>query len=211
MCVLILLKIHFNGPDKSWWMSFLQCHWLFSSSKSVDHFILCSRFNKPNNFHIVHRFCSTQQCLKKLIRNFPVFCFVYLFTEAFSLQLTKVVIPPYKFHGETALLECQYELNSNKNHNNNRNYHSRYNNNKDYGYRSIHSSISDDNNGIDHLHNGGGSSSSGSTTSDEEETLYSVKWYKDNEEFYRYVPRSNPPQQSYRVEGIRVDVSIFLL
>lgn len=127
-----------------------------------------------------------------------------LFTEAFSLELTKIVIPTYKFHGETALLECQYELNSNKNQHN-RNYHSRYNSNKDYGYRSIHSSISDDNNGIDHLHNDGGTSGA---TSDEEETLYSVKWYKDNEEFYRYVPKSNPPQQSYRVEGIRVDVSI---
>lgn len=39
------------------------------------------------------------------------------------------------------------------------------------------------------------------------ETLYSVKWYKDNEEFYRYVPKANPPQNSYKVEGIRVDVS----
>lgn len=43
---------------------------------------------------------------------------------------------------------------------------------------------------------------------EEKQRLYSVKWYKDNEEFYRYVPKSNPPQQSYRVEGIRVDVSI---
>lgn len=42
------------------------------------------------------------------------------------------------------------------------------------------------------------------------EALYSVKWYKDNEEFYRYLPKSNPPQHSYRVEGIRVDVSIGL-
>lgn len=42
------------------------------------------------------------------------------------------------------------------------------------------------------------------------EALYSVKWYKDNEEFYRYLPKSNPPQHSYRVEGIRVDVSIQL-
>lgn len=39
------------------------------------------------------------------------------------------------------------------------------------------------------------------------EALYSVKWYKDNEEFYRYVPKANPPQNSYKVEGIRVDVS----
>lgn len=39
------------------------------------------------------------------------------------------------------------------------------------------------------------------------DTLYTVKWYKDNEEFYRYVPKSYPPQSSYRVEGIKVDVS----
>ncbi|KAF4531124.1 hypothetical protein B566_EDAN011149 [Ephemera danica] len=40
------------------------------------------------------------------------------------------------------------------------------------------------------------------------ETLYSVKWYKDNEEFYRYVPRSKPANQSYKVEGIKVEVSL---
>lgn len=32
----------------------------------------------------------------------------------------------------------------------------------------------------------------------EVETLYSVKWYKDGEEFYRFVPKSNPPQNSYK-------------
>ena len=37
--------------------------------------------------------------------------------------------------------------------------------------------------------------------------LYSVKWYKDNEEFYRFVPRSDPIKQSFKVEGIRVEVS----
>uniref|UniRef100_A0A1B0DRA7 Uncharacterized protein n=1 Tax=Phlebotomus papatasi TaxID=29031 RepID=A0A1B0DRA7_PHLPP len=36
------------------------------------------------------------------------------------------------------------------------------------------------------------------------ETLYSVKWYKDNEEFYRFVPRASPPQHSYKVDGIKV-------
>lgn len=46
--------------------------------------------------------------------------------------------------------------------------------------------------------------------SDEGETLYSVKWYKDNEEFYRYVPKANPTQHSYKVDGIKVDVSILL-
>ncbi|GFG30898.1 hypothetical protein Cfor_07082, partial [Coptotermes formosanus] len=37
-----------------------------------------------------------------------------------------------------------------------------------------------------------------------DDKLYSVKWYKDNEEFYRYVPRSDPVKHSYRVEGVRV-------
>lgn len=43
---------------------------------------------------------------------------------------------------------------------------------------------------------------------DGSEALYAIKWYKDNEEFYRYVPKANPPKQSYQVDGIRVDVSI---
>ncbi|XP_049799213.1 uncharacterized protein LOC126234552 [Schistocerca nitens] len=39
----------------------------------------------------------------------------------------------------------------------------------------------------------------------EDDALYSVKWYKDDEEFYRYVPRSHPPQHSYKIDGVRVD------
>lgn len=41
----------------------------------------------------------------------------------------------------------------------------------------------------------------------EGDSLYSVKWYKDNEEFFRYVPKANPVLHSYRLEGIKVDVS----
>uniref|UniRef100_A0A0C9RI65 CEACAM6_0 protein n=1 Tax=Fopius arisanus TaxID=64838 RepID=A0A0C9RI65_9HYME len=39
----------------------------------------------------------------------------------------------------------------------------------------------------------------------ESEKLYSVSWYKDNEEFYKYVPSSDRSQHSYQVEGIEVD------
>ncbi|XP_049765240.1 uncharacterized protein LOC126094731 [Schistocerca cancellata] len=39
----------------------------------------------------------------------------------------------------------------------------------------------------------------------EDDALYSVKWYKDDEEFYRYVPRSHPPQHSYKIDGVKVD------
>lgn len=42
---------------------------------------------------------------------------------------------------------------------------------------------------------------------EEGEALYAIKWYKDNEEFYRYVPKSRPPKTSYRVDGVRVIVS----
>ncbi|CAH0723649.1 unnamed protein product, partial [Brenthis ino] len=36
--------------------------------------------------------------------------------------------------------------------------------------------------------------------------LYSVKWYRDNEEFYRYMPRLRPPQHAHKLEGVRVDL-----
>jgi hypothetical protein len=45
----------------------------------------------------------------------------------------------------------------------------------------------------------------------ERERLYSVKWYKDDEEFYRYVPKSHPVSQSYKVDGVKVEVGLLLL
>lgn len=42
------------------------------------------------------------------------------------------------------------------------------------------------------------------------ESLYSVKWYKDGHEFYRYVPRNKPPGQAFPLPGINVDVSFAL-
>jgi len=42
----------------------------------------------------------------------------------------------------------------------------------------------------------------------ENDILYSVSWYKDHEEFYRYVPKANPTKHSYLLEGIKVDVSL---
>ncbi|GAB0086679.1 Immunoglobulin-like domain [Sergentomyia squamirostris] len=86
----------------------------------------------------------------------------------FGLRLVRLVIPTYKFRGESALLECLYELESVRN--------------SDEGYNY-----------------------GGQFETDEKETLYSVKWYKDNEEFYRYIPSQVPPQHSFRVEGVRVD------
>ncbi|KAJ8982375.1 hypothetical protein NQ317_006962 [Molorchus minor] len=42
----------------------------------------------------------------------------------------------------------------------------------------------------------------------DDETLYSVKWYKDGNEFYRYVPRDMPPTQTFPLPGVTVDVPI---
>ncbi|KAH8269734.1 hypothetical protein KR018_008258, partial [Drosophila ironensis] len=38
------------------------------------------------------------------------------------------------------------------------------------------------------------------------EALYSVKWYKDGNEFYRYVPRDMPPAQTFLLSGVSVDL-----
>ncbi|XP_017773298.1 PREDICTED: uncharacterized protein LOC108560318 [Nicrophorus vespilloides] len=40
------------------------------------------------------------------------------------------------------------------------------------------------------------------------DTLYAVKWYKEHEEFYRYVPKARPQANSYKVEGVHVDMSL---
>lgn len=44
----------------------------------------------------------------------------------------------------------------------------------------------------------------------EKDLLYSVKWYRNNEEFYRFMPRQSPAQHSFSVEGIKVDVSFVI-
>lgn len=40
------------------------------------------------------------------------------------------------------------------------------------------------------------------------EKLYTVSWYKDFNELYRFVPRGSPKQHVYWIDGIKVNVSI---
>ncbi|XP_058130420.1 uncharacterized protein LOC131284377 [Anopheles ziemanni] len=100
-------------------------------------------------------------------------------SETLGLKLKTVRIPTYKFRSESALLECHYELN---------------------GARKGHGSLD----GSNRRHHGYQSDYL-SEPYEEEEKLYSIKWYKDNEEFYRYVPSASQPIKSYKIEGIRVD------
>ncbi|XP_050293444.1 cell adhesion molecule 1-like [Anthonomus grandis grandis] len=67
-----------------------------------------------------------------------------------NLKWVRVNVPQYRVPGETALLQCEYNLGNDK--------------------------------------------------------LYSVKWYKDHEEFYRFVPKFKPQTTSYKVEGVHVDM-----
>lgn len=115
----------------------------------------------------------------------PTYFFMVYFAEATnSLRLSKLVVPSVKFRGDNALLECLYELNNQKNQSRNYVYENgRYyrRNNNNYFYDN------DD---------------------DQEEIIYSVKWYKDGEEFYRFVPKAEKRQNKYDFDGIKVDVSI---
>ncbi|XP_054717512.1 uncharacterized protein LOC129226908 [Uloborus diversus] len=40
----------------------------------------------------------------------------------------------------------------------------------------------------------------------ENEKLYSIKWHKNNVEFYRYLPEDKPPGQLYELQGIHIDL-----
>ncbi|CAG2111059.1 unnamed protein product, partial [Medioppia subpectinata] len=40
----------------------------------------------------------------------------------------------------------------------------------------------------------------------ENDELYSIKWYKSNGEFYRWVPKDIPPGQKYESRGIHLDL-----
>ena len=93
------------------------------------------------------------------------------------------MVPSLKYRGENALLECQFELNNKSIHK-----HKAYDVDRQYRNNYLYY---DEN--------------------DNEEVLYSVKWYKDGEEFYRFVPRANSPQNSYSFDGIKVDVSALLI
>jgi hypothetical protein len=43
------------------------------------------------------------------------------------------------------------------------------------------------------------------------ESLYSIKWYKDGLEFYRFVPLDKPQTHLFPQPGIHVDVSISII
>jgi len=43
------------------------------------------------------------------------------------------------------------------------------------------------------------------TRAGKSEDIYSVKWYKNGKEFYRYVPKDNPPSQVFNVPWITVE------
>lgn len=46
-----------------------------------------------------------------------------------------------------------------------------------------------------------------SAETDPERDIYSIKWYKDDEEFYRYLPKAEPRVSTYETNGIQLDVS----
>ena len=42
------------------------------------------------------------------------------------------------------------------------------------------------------------------------DAVYSIKWFKDDDEIYRYVPTDQPEYYVFKTQGIKVDVSLQL-
>ncbi|XP_055606353.1 uncharacterized protein LOC129754364 [Uranotaenia lowii] len=144
-------------------------------------------------------------------------------SESLALRLTTVRIPTYKFRGDSALLECQYELNGQhypQNHHHSQQqqphstqhlYQNQYQNqrarprpnNDSFGNSGRFQQHHQQRKPVPYPQQDDYYSDSDGGAADER--LYSIKWYKDNEEFYRYVPSASQPIKSYKIEGIRVD------
>jgi hypothetical protein len=45
----------------------------------------------------------------------------------------------------------------------------------------------------------------------EGDKLYSIKWYRNGQEFYRFIPSDEPKTTVFNGDGINVDVSGFFL
>ena len=45
----------------------------------------------------------------------------------------------------------------------------------------------------------------------EGDNLYSIKWYRNGHEFYRYIPSDHPQTTIFNGNGINVDVSKFCM
>lgn len=41
--------------------------------------------------------------------------------------------------------------------------------------------------------------------------LYCIKWYKNEEEFYRYIPKESPPSVVFKMAYLEVDVSKLII
>jgi len=41
----------------------------------------------------------------------------------------------------------------------------------------------------------------------EGDSLYSVKWYKGQHEFYRFTPKETPSMKIFPIAGLKIDVS----
>lgn len=44
----------------------------------------------------------------------------------------------------------------------------------------------------------------------EQAALYTIKWYRNEIEFYRYVPKESPPSKAFTMPYFNVDVSLFI-
>ncbi|XP_047474062.1 uncharacterized protein LOC125028632 [Penaeus chinensis] len=40
-------------------------------------------------------------------------------------------------------------------------------------------------------------------------SLYSIKWWRDNDQFYQYIPKHKEPKMQFNVFGIKVDIRCF--
>lgn len=138
--------------------------------------------------HLLRRFGRISLRLQAIIVilaccvTFRVDCMEDSHTQVISLKMLDLDLPSLAFVGDTIKLRCLFELETNK-----------LGDKKSSSIREINLS----NSNREKTNNNSGSV----------DKVYSIKWYKNNQEFYRYMAYEYPKKQALPTRGINVDVS----
>lgn len=127
-------------------------------------------------------------------------------SSSYALRMTNLDLPQMALQGDTIELSCAFTLDSSTSLPLSRlKRESRAS--KAVVARDLHRALNDDEEANATNDKTPALTAAFTTTSQPAESLYAIKWYKDEREFFRYLAQDWPHKQALPLGGVQVDVS----